>query len=170
MGFGDFSTICRKSALPLCAIVGPVSPISGISTGIQANCYARSVELANTIIFEAATDFMHILALGMAAIMVLHVRSKFTAVGKISSDLTMASHTTILMPSSDIQCSIFRSQRNHHLLLHLYGAYHDFIDTGLWSDSPSIGCLSLFRRGPEWLHICSLHLSPSERLRRISAI
>ena len=82
MGFGDFETICHKSPLPLCSIVGPVSPISGNPSGIQANCYARSVELANTIIFEAATDFMHILALGMAAIMVLHVRSKFTAVGK----------------------------------------------------------------------------------------
>ncbi|CAD6568073.1 MAG: Chitin synthase, class 7 [Alectoria sarmentosa] len=52
------------------------------TTGIQAICYARSIELANTIIFEAATDFIHILALGMAAIMVLHVRSKFTAVGR----------------------------------------------------------------------------------------
>ena len=81
MGFGDFESICQQSALPLCSIVGPPSPISG-RAGIQANCYARSVELANTIIFEAAADFMHILALGMAAIMVLHVRSKFTAVGK----------------------------------------------------------------------------------------
>lgn len=84
MGFGDFDSICRKSPLPLCSIVGPPSPISG-KTGIQANCYARSVELANTIIFEAATDFMHILALGMASIMILHVRSKFTAVGKQQS-------------------------------------------------------------------------------------
>ena len=81
MGFGDFETICHKSALPLCSIVGSASPISG-KAGIQATCYARSVELANTIIFEAAADFMHILALGMAAIMILHVRSKFTAVGK----------------------------------------------------------------------------------------
>ncbi|KAL8820656.1 MAG: hypothetical protein Q9191_007470 [Dirinaria sp. TL-2023a] len=81
MGFGDFESICHQSALPLCSIVGPASPISGYA-GIQANCYARSVELANTIIFEAATDFMHILALGMAAIMILHVRSKFTAVGR----------------------------------------------------------------------------------------
>lgn len=81
MGFGDFDSICRKSPLPLCSIVGPPSPIAG-KTGIQSNCYARSVELANTIIFEAATDFMHILALGMASIMILHVRSKFTAVGK----------------------------------------------------------------------------------------
>ena len=82
MGFGDFETICRKSALPMCSVVGPANPISNSRTGIQAICYARSIELANTIIFEAATDFIHILALGMAAIMVLHVRSKFTAVGK----------------------------------------------------------------------------------------
>ena len=82
MGFGDFETICRKSALPVCSVVGDRNSISGSRTGIQATCYARSIELANTIIFEAATDFIHILALGMAAIMVLHVRSKFTAVGK----------------------------------------------------------------------------------------
>lgn len=82
MGFGDFETICRKSALPVCSVVGPTNPISNSTTGIQAICYARSIELANTIIFEAATDFIHILALGMAAIMVLHVRSKFTAVGE----------------------------------------------------------------------------------------
>ena len=81
MGFGDFQTICHKAALPVCSVVGPKSLISGNAAGIQANCYARSVSLANTIIFEAATDFMHILALGMAAIMVFHVRSKFTAVG-----------------------------------------------------------------------------------------
>ncbi|MCJ1483501.1 Chitin synthase, class 7 [Schaereria dolodes] len=80
MGFGDFQSICRKSALPLCSLVG-LSPLSG-STGIEANCYARSIELANTIIFEGATDFMHILALGMTAIMIIHVRSKFTAVGR----------------------------------------------------------------------------------------
>lgn len=82
MGFGDFQRICRQSALPLCSLVGPPSPILGTGAGIQANCYARSIELANTIIFEGATDFMHILALGMTMVMILHVRSKFTAVGK----------------------------------------------------------------------------------------
>lgn len=81
MGFGDFEAICRKSALPLCSLVGQPSPLTG-TTGIQANCYARSIELANTIIFEAAADFMHILALAMTSIMIIHVRSKFTAVGK----------------------------------------------------------------------------------------
>jgi len=81
MGFGDFTSICQMSPLPLCSLVGPISNITG-TTGIQATCYARSIELANTTIFEAATDFMHILALAMTAIMIIHVRSKFTAVGR----------------------------------------------------------------------------------------
>lgn len=64
----------------MCALVGPPSPITG-STGIVPNCYARNIELANTIIFEGATSFAHIIALGMTVIMIIHVRSKFTAVG-----------------------------------------------------------------------------------------
>jgi len=80
MGFGDFQTICSRAAMPLCALIGPQSAFG--SVGIQAQCYSRTVELANTIIFQGATDFMHILALIMTAIMIIHVRSKFTAVGR----------------------------------------------------------------------------------------
>ena len=86
MGFGDLTSLCHQSALPQCAVIGPKSPISGAATGVQANCYARSVELANTVIFSAATDFMHLMALGMAVVMILHVRSKFTAVGMESPE------------------------------------------------------------------------------------
>ncbi|KAF2281078.1 uncharacterized protein EI97DRAFT_491111 [Westerdykella ornata] len=81
MGFGDFMTICTKAAIPLCPLVGPPSQIAGAS-GIQARCYSRTIELANTIIFQGANDFMHILALIMTVIMIIHVRSKFTAVGR----------------------------------------------------------------------------------------
>lgn len=87
MGFGDFDSICRKAPVPLCALVGPESSISG-STGIIPNCYARNIELANTIIFEGAASFLHIIALAMTVIMVLHVRSKFTAVGMLFNGLT----------------------------------------------------------------------------------
>jgi hypothetical protein len=92
MGFGDFGPICRKAAVPLCTLVGPTSTISG-SAGIMPQCYARSIELANTIIFQGATDFMHILALGMTAIMILHVRSKFTAVGRLQALFLKAEKT-----------------------------------------------------------------------------
>jgi hypothetical protein len=79
MGFGDFSTICTKAAIPLCALVGH-QEING-GAGIPTNCYSRTIEIANTLIFQAANDFMHILALIMTVVMIIHVRSKFTAVG-----------------------------------------------------------------------------------------
>ena len=85
MGFGDFDIICERVSLPLCALVGPYpqqksrSSLGGV--GIEAQCFARTIELANTIIFQGAADFIHILALIMTSIMVIHVRSKFTAVG-----------------------------------------------------------------------------------------
>ncbi|KAF2809027.1 chitin synthase export chaperone [Mytilinidion resinicola] len=81
MGFGDFHTICDKASIPLCAVIGPPSSLAG-GVGIQASCYSRSIELANTIIFQGAADFMHILALTMTVVMIIHVRSKFTAVGR----------------------------------------------------------------------------------------
>ncbi|KAF2111569.1 chitin synthase III catalytic subunit [Lophiotrema nucula] len=81
MGFGDFTTICQKTAIPLCAVVGPPSNING-AIGILAKCYSRTIELANTVIFQSANDFAHILALIMTVIMIIHVRSKFTAVGR----------------------------------------------------------------------------------------
>lgn len=81
MGFGDLDIVCHKVALPMCSLVGGASTISG-STGIIPNCYSRNIELANTIIFEGAASFLHIVALIMTVIMILHVRSKFTAVGR----------------------------------------------------------------------------------------
>ncbi|RYO64787.1 Chitin synthase export chaperone [Alternaria arborescens] len=80
MGFGDFQTICEKAPLPLCALVGHQDINNGV--GIQTECYARTVEIANTLIFETANDFMHILAMVMTVVMIIHVRSKFTAVGR----------------------------------------------------------------------------------------
>ena len=80
MGFGDFSSICERTPIPLCPLVGPASPITG-SHFTQSQCYSRSIELANTIIFQGAAGFAHIITLIMLVIMIIHVRSKFTAVG-----------------------------------------------------------------------------------------
>jgi len=81
MAFGDFTPLCTQASVPLCSMVGAITTIAG-SHGIEADCYARSIELANTIIFQGAASFMHIAALVMTVIMILHVRSKFTAVGR----------------------------------------------------------------------------------------
>lgn len=80
MGFGSFDDVCAKVPLPLCSLVGPPSTLNG-DHGIQAQCYSRTVEVANTIIFQGAAGFAHIAALIMLVIMIVHVRSKFTAVG-----------------------------------------------------------------------------------------
>ncbi|EDN03424.1 chitin synthase [Histoplasma capsulatum] len=82
MGFGDFDFICRKASIPICSLVGPPSTVRSSGRGFLANCYARNIEVANTIIFQGATDVAHIAALAMTVIMVIHVRSKFTAVGR----------------------------------------------------------------------------------------
>lgn len=80
MGFGDFTGLCRMAPLPLCSSVGPITSIAS-GVGIEPDCYARNIEVANTIIFQGAASAMHIIALVMTVIMILHVRGKFTAVG-----------------------------------------------------------------------------------------
>ncbi|KAI1393157.1 chitin synthase export chaperone [Hypoxylon trugodes] len=80
-GFGDFTDICHTAPLPLCPSVGPITSISS-GVGIETDCFARNIELANTIIFQGASSFMHILSLIMTVVMILHIRGKFTAVGR----------------------------------------------------------------------------------------
>ncbi|SPO03090.1 probable Chitin synthase export chaperone [Cephalotrichum gorgonifer] len=80
-GFGDFTSICATAPLPLCGSIGPITSVSS-NVGIEPDCFARNIELANTIIFEAGASAMHIVALVMTVVMILHVRGKFTAVGR----------------------------------------------------------------------------------------
>ncbi|TEA14445.1 Chitin synthase export chaperone [Colletotrichum sidae] len=80
-GFGDFTNICHMAPLPLCASIGPITQVTS-AVGIEPDCYARNIELANTIIFEGAASAMHIVALLMTVVMILHIRGKFTAVGR----------------------------------------------------------------------------------------
>ncbi|GIZ37166.1 hypothetical protein CKM354_000062400 [Cercospora kikuchii] len=105
MGFGDFVSICDKVPLPLCPLVGPTSPITGTNS-VQTTCYARSIELANTIIFQGATGFAHILALVMLVVMIIHVRSKFTAVGRKEMTSFFYLYTLLTMCSLVIDCGV----------------------------------------------------------------
>ena len=83
MAFGDFTSICHHVALPLCSLLGPANTLTG-AHGIPAECFSRNISLANTIIFQGATGIAHIGALIMTVIMIIHVRSKFTAVGMLT--------------------------------------------------------------------------------------
>ena len=92
--FGAFDDLCSTAALVIC-------PLMGTGQGIEPSCYSRNVEVSGTLIFQpgeswslafdqpllmrqcwAATAFVHIVAIIMTAIMIWHIRSKYTAVGK----------------------------------------------------------------------------------------
>ena len=92
--FGSFNGICETAALVIC-------PLVGTAQGVVPTCYSRNVDIGSTLIFQpcksffsiphnmidrllwhTATCFVHIVAIIMTAIMILHIRSKYTAVGR----------------------------------------------------------------------------------------
>ncbi|OQO14517.1 Chitin synthase export chaperone [Cryoendolithus antarcticus] len=105
MGFGDFASICEKTPLPLCPLVGGISPLTGKHM-TQSLCYSRTIQLANTIIFQGAAGFTHIIALIMIVIMIIHVRSKFTAVGRKEITTFFYSYALLTMISLVIDCGV----------------------------------------------------------------
>ena len=105
--FGSFNGICQTAALVIC-------PLIGSNQGIEPSCYSRNVDIAGTLIFQPcellsilysfshlltcsspalpslATCFVHIVAILMTGIMIYHIRSKYTAVGKFRLDMPLA--------------------------------------------------------------------------------
>jgi len=75
VAFGSFQDICQTAALVVC-------PLVETSQGVEPSCYSRNVEIAKTLLFQPATCFIHIVAILMTGIMIYHVRSKYTAVGR----------------------------------------------------------------------------------------
>ncbi|KAI0327288.1 hypothetical protein GY45DRAFT_1257230 [Cubamyces sp. BRFM 1775] len=73
--FGSFDEICQTAALVIC-------PLIGSTQGIEPSCYSRNVEISGTLIFQPSTIFVHVVALFMTGIMIFHIRSKYTAVGR----------------------------------------------------------------------------------------
>lgn len=86
MAFGDFDFLCQKAALPLCSLVGPYGSTSSnnglFTVGVMTECYSRNIDLANTVIFEIGSAFIHIAAIGILLIIIFNIKSKYTAVGR----------------------------------------------------------------------------------------
>lgn len=58
-------------------------PLLGASKiGFEPTCYARNIEVGSALIFQAASLIIDIIALFMTIIMIFHIRSKYTAVGR----------------------------------------------------------------------------------------
>ncbi|KAK3691522.1 Chitin synthase, class 7 [Vermiconidia calcicola] len=105
MGFGSFDDICAKTPLPLCPLIGPISALTE-ANGVYSTCFSRSIELANTVIFQGAVGFAHILTLIMTTIMILHVRSKFTAVGRKEITTFFYSYSLLTIFSLLVDCGV----------------------------------------------------------------
>ncbi|TFL06855.1 chitin synthase III catalytic subunit [Pterulicium gracile] len=73
--FGSFQKICETAALVIC-------PLVESDQGVEPICYSRNVDVGGTLIFQPSTAFVHIVAIIMTVIMILHIRSKYTAVGR----------------------------------------------------------------------------------------
>ncbi|KAG2126200.1 chitin synthase III catalytic subunit-domain-containing protein [Suillus cothurnatus] len=71
--FGSFDGVCSTAALVICPLLGT----SG--QGVEPTCYSRNVQIGQTLIFQPATSFVHIVAIIMTAIMIYHIRSKYSA-------------------------------------------------------------------------------------------
>lgn len=86
MTFGQFEYICTRAALPLCSLIGPYHSSDTINavttTGIFPDCFARSIDMANTIIFQIGNAFINIGGLAVLSIIIFNIRTKYTAIGR----------------------------------------------------------------------------------------
>lgn len=100
MTFGSFSGICEKTGLPLCSVVGSVNASSVFPVGIVAECYARPVELANTMIFQVGNAFIHFGSFMVFLVIIFNIRSKYTAIGR--SELLSYYYLNIVLAISSL--------------------------------------------------------------------
>ena len=112
--FGSFNGICQTAALIIC-------PLIGSNQGIGSSCYSRNVNIVGTLIFQPCellsctwhqghpiptlltpsfpalpslvTLFVHFIAILMTGIMIYHIWSKYTAVGKCNLLCCQAIHS-----------------------------------------------------------------------------
>ncbi|CUS22365.1 LAQU0S05e03730g1_1 [Lachancea quebecensis] len=95
MGFGDFRSICSKTPLPLCSVIKSSKHLvlgahqkvenfdtKDFKTGVLPRCYARSIDVANTVVFQIGNAFVNIGALGVIMFMIYSTRQKYTAIGR----------------------------------------------------------------------------------------
>ncbi|ORX95579.1 hypothetical protein K493DRAFT_260408 [Basidiobolus meristosporus CBS 931.73] len=76
MKFGSFDDACREVPLTVCSLLG------ADGMGIEPRCYARNFEFAGKLFFESAVLIVYIIVLMMSIIMIYHIKTKYTAVGR----------------------------------------------------------------------------------------
>lgn len=95
MGISNFAELCQRAPLPLCSVIKSTTHLivsnsttiddfsfKNLNLGILPRCYARSIELSNTTIFEVGNAFINIGALAVVLIILYNIREKYTAIGR----------------------------------------------------------------------------------------
>ncbi|CDS06095.1 hypothetical protein LRAMOSA08623 [Lichtheimia ramosa] len=95
----QFDGVCQTVALTLC-------PLIGKSDGIEPICYARNVDVAGVLIFQPATFIIDIVALLMTGIMIYHIKTKYTAVGRKEITLFFQMYTMTVITEMLLVTSI----------------------------------------------------------------
>ncbi|GMM36283.1 Chs7 protein [Saccharomycopsis crataegensis] len=80
MTFGNMSEVCEHATVPLCNLISSGDDL--FKTGVVPKCYARSIYVANTVIFQVGTTIINIGALILIVLILFNIRSKFTAIGR----------------------------------------------------------------------------------------
>ncbi|KAJ1921936.1 Chitin synthase, class 7 [Mycoemilia scoparia] len=76
MRFGYYDDICHNIQMAACPLLGD-GPL-----GMVPECYARNVSVNDQPVFQMATIIIDVIAIIMTIIMIYHIRSKYTAVGR----------------------------------------------------------------------------------------
>lgn len=74
--FGSFNWVCNSVPLSVCPLT------AGRIDNIEPQCYARNINIGNLLVFQPATLVVIIVAVIMTAIMIYHIKTKYTAVGR----------------------------------------------------------------------------------------
>lgn len=175
---GSFNDICRQSSLAIC-------PVIGDKLGIEPTCYSRNIEFGGTLIFQAckppsscllllvlqephadrgfsvATLIVHVFSLVMTSIMIYHIKSKFTAIGKDSSvfgQVTLSLCRALLGGRAEGDCAVLLFiHACHPTRLFLDIQHHPGCYTAVSRKSPVVHSQERFRGGCIWTVLLVVH-------------
>lgn len=136
MSFGQFTGICNGTSLPLCQVVSPQTNevLLDLNAGILPKCYARPIELANTMIFQIGNAFVNIGALIILIIILYNIRSKYTAIGRLEMSIYYDIVLGLTISSLIVDCGVSPPGS---------GSYPYFVAIQLCLTSASCWCLMI---------------------------
>lgn len=119
MGFGNLASICAKTPLPFCSVVKSSKhlvtsnntlvnniKLSGLKIGVLPECYARSIDIANTVIFEIGNAFVNIGALFVLLIILYNIKLKFTAIGRMEYSYFFQLCISLIIFTMIVDCGV----------------------------------------------------------------